>query len=72
MSDRCKPFFQSIKQSRSLEWGKELSKAFKELKKYLSSTPIFSAIVEEDELFLYLEILKVAVSAMLMRDDDKK
>ena len=30
MSDRCKPFFQCIKQSATLEWGEEQSRAFGE------------------------------------------
>ena len=47
MSDKCKPFFRCIKQSSTLEWGEEQSKALRELKKYLSTTPILSAPEEE-------------------------
>ena len=35
---RCKPFFQSIRQLASLEWGEEKSRAFKTLLNYLSTT----------------------------------
>ena len=72
MLDMCKPFFQSIKQSTSLEWGEEQSRVFKELKKYMSSTPILSALEDEEELFLYLAVLDAAVSAMLVREEDKR
>ena len=70
--DYCKPFFQSIKQSASLEWGEEQSKAFKELKKYLSTTSILSALEDGEDLFLYLAVSKVVVSVVLVREENKK
>ena len=72
MLDRCKPFFQSIKQSASLEWGEEQSKAFKKMKKYLSSTLIVLALENEEESFLYLAISEVAISVVLVKEENKK
>ena len=65
MSDPCKPFFQCIKQSASLEWGEEQSRAFGELKEYLSTSPMLSAPEDGEELFLYLAVSEVAVSRVL-------
>ena len=48
------------------------SRVFKELKDYLSTTPILFAPEDEEDLFLYLAISEVAVSAVLVREENKK
>ena len=42
------------------------------MKNYLSTTPILSAPEDGEELFLYLAISKVAVSAILVKEGNKK
>ena len=63
MSKKCKPFFKSIKQSVVLERGKEQSQAFKEIKNYLTTTPLLAVSKEGEDLFLYLVVSEVAVSS---------
>ena len=70
MFDKCKPFFRSIKQSSALEWGEKQSEALKELKRYLSSTPILSTLEEKEYLFLYLAVSNVAMSVVLVREEE--
>ena len=41
---------------KSFEWTDECQKAFKELKKYLSSPPLLSSSKPGEELYLYLAI----------------
>ena len=72
MSDRCKPFFQCINKSASLEWGEKQSQAFKELKDYLNTEPILSAPEDGEDLFLYLAISEVDVSAVLVQEENGK
>ena len=72
MSGRCKPFFKSIKKNTSSLWGPEQEKAFIELKQYLSSPPILSLLLPEEELFVYLAVSEVAVSAILFHEENKK
>ena len=43
-----------------------------ELKQYLSSPPILSSPLLKEELFIYLAVSEVAVSAMLFREENKK
>ena len=43
-----------------------------ELKQYLSSRPILSLTLMEEELFIYLAVSEVAVSAVLFRKENKK
>ena len=70
MSDRCKTFFHIIKQSSNLEWGEEHSKALRGLKRYLSTAPILSASNEKEDFFLNLAVLDVAVSGVLLREEE--
>ena len=72
MSDRCEPFFKSIKKNTSSLWGPEQEKAFAELKQYLSSPPILSSPLPEEDLFMYLAVSEVAVRAVLFCEENKK
>ncbi|KAK3014319.1 hypothetical protein RJ639_008890 [Escallonia herrerae] len=46
------------------------AKSFEELKTYLSSPPLLSKPLPGEDLFLYLSIIEVAVSAVLVRGED--
>ena len=67
-TDKCLPFFRTLK--KSFEWTAECQRAFEELKAYLSSPPLLSPSQPGEELFLYLAISPVAVSAALIREED--
>ena len=71
ISDKCKPFFNSIGQSMSLIWGEEQSKALKKINKYTSIAPNLVAPIEVEDLCLNLDVPDVAVSATLVRAEDK-
>ena len=72
MSDRCEPFFKSIKNNTSSLWGPKQEKAFIELKQYLSSPPILSSPLPGEDLFMYLAVSEVAMSAVLFREENKE
>ena len=72
MLDKCEPFFKSIKKNTSSLWGPEQEKAFIELKQYLSSPHILSSPLPEEDLFMYLAVSEVTVSAVLFREENKK
>ena len=67
--DKCLPFFCTLK--KSFEWTVECQQAFEDLKAYLSSPPLLSPSKPGEELFLYLPVSSVAVSAALVRDEKK-
>lgn len=69
MSDGCEPFFRCIKKSTTSLWGAEQEQEFSELKKYFSSPPILSTLFPKEELFMYLEVSDVAVSALLFCEE---
>ena len=68
-TDKCLPFFCTLK--RSFEWTAECQQAFEELKAYLSSPPLLSPSQPGEELFLYLPVSPTAVSAALVREEEK-
>ena len=68
-TDKCLPFFRTLK--RSFEWTAECQQAFEELKAYLSSPPLLSPSQPGEELFLYLVVSLTAVSAALVREEEK-
>ena len=56
---------------KSFEWTNEFQQAFKELKAYLSSSPLLSPSQPSEELFLYLVVSFVGVSTTLIREEEK-
>nr|XP_023929639.1 uncharacterized protein LOC112040950 [Quercus suber] len=69
-TDKCLPFFKTLKQA--FEWTDECEAAFQELKCYLSNPPLLSPSKEGENLYLYLAVSSTAVSAALIREEDRK
>ena len=68
-TDKCLPFFKMLK--IAFVWTEECEIAFQELKCYLSNPPLLSPSKEGEDLFLYLAISATAVSATLIREENK-
>ena len=68
-TDKCLPFFRTLK--KSFEWTAECPQVFEDLKAYLSSPPLLNPSKPREELFLYLAISPVAISASLIKEEDK-
>ena len=68
-TEKCLPFFRTLK--KSFEWTDECQQAFEELKAYLSTPPLLSPSQPGEELFLYLAVSLAAVSAALIREEEK-
>ena len=68
-SDKCLPFFKTLK--KVFAWTEECETAFQELKHYLSNPPLLNPSKEGKDLFLYLAVSVTAVSAALIREENK-
>ena len=66
-TDKCLPFFRVLR--KSFEWKDECQKAFEDLKKYLSSSPLLSPSMPGEELYLYIAVSQAGVSAALVKDE---
>ena len=69
-TDKCLPFFRILQ--ISFEWMTECQQAFEDLKAYLSSPSLLSPSKPGEELFLHLAISSAAVSAALVREENKE
>ncbi|KAK2997388.1 hypothetical protein RJ639_024788, partial [Escallonia herrerae] len=58
--------------ARNFAWTEECQKSFEELKKYLVSPPLLIKPITGEDLFLYLLVSEVAVSAVLIREEQDK
>lgn len=68
-SDRHHNFFSLIKKKNSFEWTLECQRALEELKLYLLSPPLLHTLKVDEMLYLYLAVSKVAVSGVLVREE---
>ena len=68
-TDKCLPFFRTLK--KSFKWTDECQQAFEELKAYLFAPLLLSLSQPGEELFLYLVISLAAISAALIREEEK-
>ncbi|XP_074271309.1 uncharacterized protein LOC141595241 [Silene latifolia] len=71
-SDKCRLVYDILRKSQKFEWTVDHEQAFRELKHYLSTPPLLSKTELGEPLFLYLAITKVAVSEVLVREQDKE
>ena len=69
-TNKCLPFFKTLKQV--FAWTDECEIAFQELKCYQSNPPLLSPSKKGENLYLYLAISAIAVSAALVREKDRK
>ncbi|GFZ00843.1 hypothetical protein Acr_14g0004780 [Actinidia rufa] len=51
--------------------GEESENAFQQLKEYLGSPPLLSVPTSDEDLYVYLSVSPTAISAVLVREEDK-
>ena len=69
-AEKCQSFFQLLKKGTTFKWDDSCTSAFKDLKRYLSSSLLLSNPAPGEPLFLYLAVSERAVSAALIRIED--
>ena len=71
-TDRCIPFFDALKKGKkNFEWTPECQTAFDNLIEHMEKPPMLSKPADDETLFLYLAVSSHALSAALIREDDK-
>ncbi|KAK3021961.1 hypothetical protein RJ639_045656 [Escallonia herrerae] len=69
-AERCSPFFKAIRKAKNFVWTDDCQKSFEELKTHLSSPPLLSKPFPGEDLLIYLSVTEVAVSTVLIREED--
>ncbi|XP_024010591.1 uncharacterized protein LOC112086024 [Eutrema salsugineum] len=68
-TDKCLPFYDTLRGNKKFEWDERCEAAFQELKSYLASPPILAKPVEGEPLFLNITVSATAVSGVLIREE---
>jgi hypothetical protein len=68
-AERCRPFFDLIKKGKSFQWGDKSSRAFEQLKAYLTEPPLLSTLVCGEALFIYLVASSHVVCTAVVREE---
>ena len=71
LGDRGLPFFKLLRKSDKFEWNDEASKAFQELKDFLTSPPFLTAPKDGEVLFLYIAATTSMLSTALVVERDE-
>ena len=69
--DHYTPFFNVLKGSKKFEWTDKYNHSFQALKEHLERPPLLSKPIDGEKLYLYLAVSKAAVSAALVREEEK-
>ena len=70
-TDKCLPFFDSLKSNKRFLWDDKCEQAFRSLKEYLSKLPLFTKVVEGELLYLYLAVTEYAILGALVSEEEK-
>ena len=70
-TEKCLPFFDSLKGSKMSLWNDKCEQAFRSLQEYLSKSPLLSKPVESEPLYLYLAAMKYTISGALVMEENK-
>ncbi|KAL0449375.1 UNVERIFIED_CONTAM: hypothetical protein Slati_1493900 [Sesamum latifolium] len=70
-ADRSLLFFKSLGKAKEFKWIEECERALQELKHYLATPPLLVNPKQGDVLFLYLVVSEVAVSSVLVKQQEK-
>ena len=72
-AEKALPFFkilQGVHKKGQISWTAECSKAFADLKEYISKLPLMASPIGGDVLFLYWQVSSHAVSTVLIQEKD--
>ena len=70
-TDKCLPFFDSLKGNKRFLWDDKCEQVFMSLKEYLNKPPLLSKPVEDEPLYLYLAVIEYAILRALVREEEK-
>ena len=71
LGDRGLPFFKLLRKSDKFEQNEEAAAAFQQLKDFLTSLPVLTALEDGETLLLYIAVTTHVVSTALVVERDE-
>ncbi|XP_057719175.1 uncharacterized protein LOC130933561 [Arachis stenosperma] len=71
LASKLASFFQCLRNNTAFHWDEDCEFAFQGLKQFLSKPPVLQKPKVGETLYLYLSITDIAVSAVLVAENDK-
>ncbi|CAL2229366.1 unnamed protein product [Prunus armeniaca] len=68
-TNKCRLFFKDLKKGHKDKWDDECEVAFQNLKTYLTSPPLLSKSILDEDLYIYLVVFDLAISSALIRKE---
>ena len=68
---KCLPFFKALKKVKDFIWTDESQKPFEDLKRYMVEPPLLAKSNADEVLYLYLAVSDKAISALLVKEEEK-
>jgi hypothetical protein len=68
-AEKCRLFFNLIKQGKIFQWAEQSDQAFEQLKAYLATALLLSTLLNGEILYIYLVTSAHAVSAAIVREE---
>ena len=66
---KCLPLFRALKSSKKFEWNDDCQATFDEIQKFLTSLPLLSRPITDENLYLYLSIRYESIASVLVREE---
>ena len=70
-TDKCLPFFDSLKGNKRFLWDDKCEQAFRLLKEYLSKPSLLSKPIKGEPFYIYLAVTEYAISGASVREEEK-
>ena len=71
LAGRCHPFNKLMKKGVNFEWDEACTKAFEDIKRYLSNPPVLGAPIQGKPLILYIAAQEKSLGALLAQENEQ-
>ena len=72
LGEKGLPFFKLLKKTYKFEWTEEANEAFKKLKAYLTSSPIFTPPKKHEDMMLYIAATSTMISTTIVIEREEE
>ena len=72
LGEKGLPFFKLLKKTDKFEWTEEANEAFKKLKAYLTSSPVFTPPKKYEDMMLYIAATSTAISTAIVVEREEE